>query len=309
MIWKRNRFIRRLLFWIPWKNFSSTDYSKLDDDRAWSSQEWKIEATMYDRPGRLDKTSWIMVWKVRLGFGKYFKNNCQSIENTKDLTLTDKWSTRLRRLVSEQHEISGLETNGWENHFSWKYLSLICDEQNHQSSSHAGVRLFKFCIASWKMNENTQSNDGQGRKIRMVRIISCLQKLSQWVNGIRVEYLPRIQYVAAQSRRQTFTVEIRWDTREFYKKISFFMSKFNDISWGSWDNKVECESNAQLVSPFARRFWSRTMVIPRTWIRESVTQLVKTVHKENGTEMQSKWCWHLQQANTQFSESSVQRSV
>ena len=32
------------------------------------------------------------------------------------------------------------------------------------------------------------------------------------------------------------------------------MSMFNDILWGSKDNKKECESNAQLVSFFARRF-------------------------------------------------------
>ena len=32
------------------------------------------------------------------------------------------------------------------------------------------------------------------------------------------------------------------------------LSMFNDISWGSKDNKIECESNAQLVSLFARRF-------------------------------------------------------
>ena len=47
------------------ENFSSTSYSKLDDDRAWSSQEWKTETTTYDRSGRLDKTSWRMVRKVR----------------------------------------------------------------------------------------------------------------------------------------------------------------------------------------------------------------------------------------------------
>ena len=33
-----------------------------------------------------------------------------------------------------------------------------------------------------------------------------------------------------------------------------FMSMFNDISWRSKDNKIECESDAQLVSLFARRF-------------------------------------------------------
>ena len=32
------------------------------------------------------------------------------------------------------------------------------------------------------------------------------------------------------------------------------MSMFDDISWGSKDNKKECESNAQLVSLFAKRF-------------------------------------------------------
>ena len=32
------------------------------------------------------------------------------------------------------------------------------------------------------------------------------------------------------------------------------MSMFNDISWGSKDNKIECESNAKFVSLFARRF-------------------------------------------------------
>ena len=32
------------------------------------------------------------------------------------------------------------------------------------------------------------------------------------------------------------------------------MSMFNDISWGSEDNEQECESNAILVSFYARRF-------------------------------------------------------
>ena len=32
------------------------------------------------------------------------------------------------------------------------------------------------------------------------------------------------------------------------------MSMFNDISWGSKDNEKECESNARLVSLYAKRF-------------------------------------------------------
>ena len=47
------------------ESFSSTDYSKLDYDRVWSSQEWKTEATTHDRSGQPDETSWRVVRKVR----------------------------------------------------------------------------------------------------------------------------------------------------------------------------------------------------------------------------------------------------
>ena len=49
------------------ESFSSASYSKLDDDGAWFSQEWRTEATTYDRLGRPDKISWRMVRKVRPG--------------------------------------------------------------------------------------------------------------------------------------------------------------------------------------------------------------------------------------------------
>ena len=47
------------------ESFSSTDYSKLDYDRAWSSQKWKAEATTHDRSGQPEKTSWRMERQVR----------------------------------------------------------------------------------------------------------------------------------------------------------------------------------------------------------------------------------------------------
>ena len=40
------------------ESFSSRDYSKLDYDRAWSSQEWKTEKKTYALSGRPDETSW-----------------------------------------------------------------------------------------------------------------------------------------------------------------------------------------------------------------------------------------------------------
>ena len=59
--------------------------------------------------------------------GKNYLDNCHSITNTKELTLKQVFDISAR-LVSEQDEISGVETIGWETH-SWKYLSLIGDEK------------------------------------------------------------------------------------------------------------------------------------------------------------------------------------
>ena len=49
---------------IKKQNFSSTDYSKLDYDRAWSSQECKSGAAAHDRSGKPEKTSWDMMQQV-----------------------------------------------------------------------------------------------------------------------------------------------------------------------------------------------------------------------------------------------------
>ena len=64
------------------ERFSSASYSKWDDDRAWSSQEWKTETTTYDRSGRPDKTSWRMVRKIRPGHEEILlAGNAQSVRN------------------------------------------------------------------------------------------------------------------------------------------------------------------------------------------------------------------------------------
>ena len=39
------------------ESFSSASYSKWDDDRAWSSQEWKTDSEMYERSGGPEVTS------------------------------------------------------------------------------------------------------------------------------------------------------------------------------------------------------------------------------------------------------------
>ena len=95
--------------------------------------------------------------------GKNYLNNCQSIVNTTDLTLTQMFDIFMR-LVLEQNEISGLETLGWENH-SWKYLSFIGDESviNLQRTKVYVFSDSVLCLA--KIFENPQSNDAWEQRL------------------------------------------------------------------------------------------------------------------------------------------------
>ena len=237
------------------ESFSSASYSKLDDDRAWSTQEWQTETTTYDRLGRPDETSWRMVRKVRLGHEEILLDGAaQSVRNDEALrdrsgrpddvnsqeearpqnfvigndetelelfvesrSFVNRVNGQVRKgqkrissvtgngeehslicgnvfgcnsgisnihgkefpktivtplrilqislqqmfdisakLVTEQEEISGLETIGWENH-SWKYLPLI-DNERIINLQRTKVYVFShsvLCIE--KIYQNAQS--------------------------------------------------------------------------------------------------------------------------------------------------------
>ena len=88
------------------------------------------------------------------------------------------------RLVSEQNEISGLETTGWENH-SWKHLSLIGDERviNLQRTKVYVLSDSVLCLG--KMIENPQSNDAWEERLGWLKSSSKHRNLtestaSQW---------------------------------------------------------------------------------------------------------------------------------
>ena len=95
--------------------------------------------------------------------GKNYLNNCQSVANRTDLTLKQMFDISTR-LVSEQDEISGLETIGWEKH-SWKYLSLIGDERviNLQRTKVYVFSDSVLCVC--KIFENLQSNDSWEQRL------------------------------------------------------------------------------------------------------------------------------------------------
>ena len=67
-------------------SFSSASYTKLNNDRAFSSQARYTETKTYDRSGRPDKTSWRMVRKFRPGHEKILLDGTvQSVRNEETL--------------------------------------------------------------------------------------------------------------------------------------------------------------------------------------------------------------------------------
>ena len=101
------------------------------------------------------------------------------------------------------------------------------------------------------------------RQIGRVKIFFKIQKLWQnrWrANGIRVEYFPRTQYVAARSRSQTLTVEIRWDTREFHRKNHIHVDVQRHLLWikRQWKRmRIQCST----CFSTCKKIWKRTIVI------------------------------------------------
>ena len=89
--------------------------------------------------------------------GKNYSDNWHSIKNTEVFTMKQMFDISEKLLTEQSHEIFGVKTIYWEDS-SWKYLSLIGDEQVI-SLQHTKVYVFSdsvLCLG--KMNENPQSN-------------------------------------------------------------------------------------------------------------------------------------------------------
>ena len=104
------------------------------------------------------------------------------------------------------------------------------------------------------MNENPLSNIVWEDKLTWFKS-SSFEHNWLWANGIWVEYFSGSTTLQLCNRVQQFLSKMSEKPEEFTGRI-VFMSMFNDISWWSKENKQECESCAQLVSIYAKRFSS-----------------------------------------------------
>ena len=78
-------------------------------------------------------------------------------------------------------------------------------------------------------------------------------------------------------------------TPEKFTGRIIFMSMFDDISWGSKDNKKkECESNAQLVSLYAKRFGAGQWSFLGPGSEKKWYSIIEDSPQGEGTELQRK---------------------
>ena len=195
--------------------------------------------------------------------GKHYLNNCQSIVNTADLTLKHMLDISTR-LVSEQDEISGLETIGWENQ-SWKYLSLIGDERviNLQRTKVYVFSDSVLCLG--KIFENPQSNDAWEQRLEWFKSSTDYRSFDR-IDGEAMEFewniFPGFNTLQLDEEVKSLLFRLGETPENFTERISF-MSMFNDL----W-NKRQCNrmsGNCQTRISVREKIWKRAMVIHWSW--------------------------------------------
>ena len=186
---------------------------------------------------------------------KNYSDDWHFIKNSKDLTMKQMFDIS-EKLVSEQSdEIYGVKAISLENS-SWKYLSMIGDGQVI-SVLHTKVYVFSdsvLCLG--EIHENPRANTAWEESLAWFKSAPKYRALDR-IDGEPMEFewniFPGFTTLQLSHNVQELLLRLSVRPENFTGRI-IFMSMFNDISWGSKDNKKECESSAQLVSLYEKRF-------------------------------------------------------
>ena len=107
--------------------------------------------------------------------GKNFQNNQNFIVNSADLTPKQMFDISAK-FVTEQDEISGLETICWEKH-SWKYLSLIGHERIINFQRTKAYIFSDSVLCFGKIRQNPEFNKAWEQRIGWITFSQSYKKL------------------------------------------------------------------------------------------------------------------------------------
>ena len=121
------------------------------------------------------------------------------------------------KLVSEQDEISGLETVGWENH-SWKYLSLIGDERiiNLQRTKVYVFSDSVLCLA--KIHQNPESNKAWEERIG-------------WIASS--QFFRNFDGIDGEPTKFEWNIFPGFDTLQLCDKVKSLLNKLGETEWNN----------------------------------------------------------------------------
>ena len=128
-----------------------------------------------------------------------------------------------------------------------------------ESSIFSARRSSSFrilCCALGRFSKNPQSNDAWEQRLGWIKSSSKYRNFDR-IYGDPMEFEWKIfpGFNTLQLSEEVKSLLYRLgETPENLNGRIIFMSMFNDISCGSRDNKIEWESNANLVSLYAKRF-------------------------------------------------------
>ena len=190
--------------------------------------------------------------------GKNYSDNLHSINNTEDLTMKQIFDISEKLITEQSEEIYGMSTTNWE-HSSWKYLSLVGDEQV-VSLLHTKVHVFSdsvLCLG--KMNENPQSKFAWEDTLTWFKSSPEYRALDQ-IDGDPMEFewkiFPGFTTLQLCHKVQEFLSNMSTESENFTGRI-MLMSMFNDISWGSQDKRFSA-GQWPFFGPGSEKMWYST---------------------------------------------------
>ena len=266
----------------PWKSvvaedrsgqpdtLSSTDYSKLDYDRAWSSQEWKSEVTAHDRSGQPDKTPWSMVQQVRPhhgetlldgtaqseryggrlhdGSGQPDSANSQEVADSEIFVMGSDAAEFVNKVNDQvrkrQKRISNVAGSGEEHSIIWgMFMAATMNAATFMGKNRAKVYVFSYSVLCLgRVHQHPKSDEAWKDRIGWIATDESYRDYDG-INGESTEFEWNIfpGFTTLQlCGKVTDLLSRLGETPETFTGRILFVSMFNDISCDNKGNEEEC---------------------------------------------------------------------